>query len=391
MTLMSAGSASAARGDRPRLLFVVTEDWYFVSHRLGLAMTAARAGYEVAVATRLGREAGRLASSGLTVIPLTQMSRGGGNPWREIRAIVELVRVYRAWRPDIVHHVAFKPVIYGGIAASLAGVRVRVNALAGLGFMFSSASARARLFRLLARPLLAFVLRGGHGRVILQNPDDFSALSSSGVIDRADVRLIRGAGVDTERFAAVPLPPGRPVVVLASRMLWSKGVGDFVAAARSLRAAGVDACFALVGESDAGNPAAVPEYQLEEWRRSGDVEWWGRRDDMPQVFGAAAIVCLPSTYGEGVPKALIEAASCGRPLVAYDVPGSREIVRDGQNGILVPPGDVVAFAAAVGRLLADAALRAAMGERARQIALGEFSDAIVQAATLDVYREVLTP
>lgn len=391
MKLISAGSVNAAREDKPRLMFVVTEDWYFVSHRLGLAMAAVRAGYEVAVATRVGREADTLAASSLTIIPLAQMSRGSSsNPWREICAIAELFRVYRAWRPDIVHHVAFKPVIYGGIAASLAGVRFRVHALAGLGYLFNSPSVRARLFRVLAQPMLALVLHGRSSRLILQNPDDMSALSSSGVLSGVNVRLIRGAGVDTEHFAALPLPPGRPLVVMASRMLWSKGVGDFVAIACGLRAAGVDARFALVGKSDAGNPAAVPEHQLEEWGRSGDVEWWGHREDMPQVFGAAAVVCLPSTYGEGVPKTLIEAASCGRPVVAYDVPGCREVVRNGHNGFLVPPGDVAAFAAAVRQLLDDAALRAAMGGRAREMAIAEFSDAIVYAATLDVYLELLT-
>lgn len=382
-------TAIDAPGRKPRLMFVVTEDWYFVSHRLDLARAAARAGFDVAVATRVGRAAAPLASSGLEVVPLSRMSRIGRNPWREMRAIGELLGIYRSWRPDIVHHVALKPVIYGSIAARLAGVPTKVNALAGLGFIFSSASPRARLLRLLIRPLLAFVLRGGRGRVILQNPDDIAALSGAGLVAPETVRLIKGAGVDTVRFPAMPFPPGRPLVVLASRMLWNKGVGDFVALARMSRAAGVDARFALVGESDAGNPAAVPERQLEEWRRSGDVEWWGRRDDMPEVFGMASLVCLPSTYGEGVPKALIEAASCGRPVVAYDVPGCREIVRDGENGFLLTPGDVAGMAAVVARLLADADLRADMGRKSRAIACDEFSDVVVHARTLEVYRELL--
>jgi glycosyltransferase involved in cell wall biosynthesis len=372
----------------PKLLFVATEDWYFVSHRLSLAQAAARAGFDVAVATRVGPEAGGLAASGLRVFPLCQLERAGKKPWRELRAIAELYGIYRDWRPDLVHHVALKPVLYGSIAAYLAGVRAKINALAGLGYVFSSASAKARLLRKFIRPLLTLVLRGKGCRVILQNPDDVKVLAGLGVA-QGRIRLIKGAGVDPVRFDVRPVNTERPRVILAARMLWDKGVADFVEVARALRAAKVDATFVLVGDTDPANPSAVPRHQLEAWNEVGDIEWWGRRSDMPEVLGMATIVCLLSTYGEGVPKVLIEAASCGKPLVAYDVPGCREIVHDGENGVLLPAGDVAGVAAALQRLIGDPELRAAMGRLSRELAVGEFSEAVVHARTLDVYRELL--
>lgn len=377
-----------ASGQKQRLMFVVTEDWYFVSHRLRLAQAAASAGYEVAVATRIGREAATLAASGLHVVALKKLSRTSRNPWCETQAILELRRIYRSWRPDIVHHVAIKPVIYGSLAARMVGVSAVVNALAGLGFVFSSGTVKALLLRMFIRPLLKLALGGERGRVILQNPDDSKAVASSGLVPSDRIRLIRGAGVNLEIFAEHTIPPGRPIVILAARMLWDKGVGVFVDAARALKDSGIDARFVLVGESDPGNPTAVPETQLAEWGNAGVVEWWGRRADMPDIFRQASVVCLPTTYGEGIPKVLIEAAACGRPIVAYDVPGCREIVRNGENGFLVPRGDVAGLVSALRILLTDAHLRTCMGRKGHNIAEAEFSEALVIAQTLDVYREL---
>jgi glycosyltransferase involved in cell wall biosynthesis len=376
---------------RPRLLFVVTEDWYFVSHRLRLAQAAVAAGFDVAVASRITREGATLAASGLEIIPLARLLRAGRNPWGEALAILELRQVYQAWRPDIIHHVAMKPVIYGSLAARLTDVSAVVNALAGLGFVFSSSSVKGRLLRGVIRPLLRLVLKTDRSRVILQNPDDAQALVGTDLVAAERVRLIRGAGVELERFRVRPEPADRPLVILAGRMLWNKGVGDFVEVARCLREAGSDARFALVGGSDSGNPAAVPDERLAAWDRAGHVEWWGRRDDMPDVFAQAMVVCLPSTYGEGVPKVLIEAAACGRPIVAYDIPGCREIVRHGENGLLVRPGDRAALAAAIRALLSDPRLRAQMGSRGREIAESEFSESLIFAQTLAVYRELCEP
>ena len=373
---------------KPRLLFLVTEDWYFASHRLPLALAARDAGFEVTVATRVSEHGDAIRTAGLNLIPF-EWSRRGMNPLRELSVLIRLVLLYRREKPDLVHQVALKPVLYGSFAARMTGSLRVVNAIAGMGFIFSSTALLARLLR----PLIVSAYRlmlGGRGRLlILQNPDDQKLLVGAGVIAAARVRLIRGSGVDPQRFIVSAEAAGIPLVVLASRMLWDKGIAEFVDAARRLRAEGIAARFILVGDTDEDNPAAVPPAQLAAWRDEGVVEWWGRRDDMPVVLAAANLVCLPS-YREGLPKVLLEAAACGRAIVATDVPGCREIVADGDNGLLVPARDSVALTAALGALLADPVRRQRMGQRGRERVLAEFSEARVVAETLAVYLELLS-
>lgn len=370
----------------PKLLFLVTEDWYFCSHRLPLARAAKAAGYEVVVATRVGAHAEAILAEGFKLVPIG-LRRSSQNPWREIKAILEIAGIYRRERPDLVHHVALKPVLYGSIAARLTRVPAVVNALAGLGFVFASESLKARLLRPWVVGALRLLL-DARGRVlIVQNPDDRRMLVEGGVVKPARVRLIRGSGVDIRRFAPTPEPVGTPLVVLPSRLLWDKGVGEFVAAARLLKAQGAEARFVLVGAGDPENPATIPDGTLEAWRAEGVVEWWGRREDMSAVLESSSIACLPS-YREGLPKVLLEAAACGRPLVATDVPGCREIVIDGSNGLLVPVRDAPALADAIGRLLADPGLRVAMGRRGRELVEAQFSEERVVMQTLAVYREL---
>ena len=364
-----------------KLLFVVTEDWYFVSHRLPLAMAAKAAGFEVAVATRVGRHAEVIRSAGIRLIPFS-LSRRGGNPLREVMALWQL---YRREKPDLVHHVALKPVMFGASAAWLARVPAQVNAVAGLGWLFTSSGRIVRLVQPALRWMLGRLLNRPHSFTIVQNPEDRSLLERSGV-PATHLRLIRGAGVDTRIF--YPMTPlSEPVcIVLASRMLWDKGVGEFVEAARRLTATGVNARFVLVGDPDLANPASVPESTLRGWHGQHGVEWWGRRDDMPSVLQAAHIACLPS-YREGLPKSLLEAAACGLPIVTTDAPGCREVVRDGVNGLLVPVRDAAALAAALKKLIDDAQLRRNMGEQSRLRAEAEFGLETVIAQTLAVYRE----
>jgi len=370
----------------PKLLFLVTEDWYFCSHRLPLARAAKAAGYEVVVATRVGAHAEAIIAEGFKLVPIG-LRRSSQNPWREIKAILEIAGIYRRERPDLVHHVALKPVLYGSIAARLTRVPAVVNALAGLGFVFASESLKARLLRPWVVGALRLLLDARERVLIVQNPDDRRMLVEGGVVKPARVRLIRGSGVDIRRFAPTPEPVGTPLVVLPSRLLWDKGVGEFVAAARLLKAQGVEARFVLVGDGDPENPATIPDGTLEAWRAEGVVEWWGRREDMSAVLESSSIACLPS-YREGLPKVLLEAAACGRPLVATDVPGCREIVIDGSNGLLVPVRDAPALADAIGRLLADPGLRVAMGRRGRELVEAQFSEERVVMQTLAVYREL---
>ena len=368
----------------PKLLFVVTEDWYFVSHRLPLALAAQKAGFGVAVATRVGKYGETILAAGIRLIPFG-LSRRRGNPFREV---IALVRLYHRERPDIVHHVALKPVLYGAFAARLAGVPHVVNAIAGLGWLFTSSGLAVRTVRPVICRLLVWLLGSPHSRTIVQNPDDFGLMIKMGVPEDR-LRLIRGAGVDTGVFTPALESPPEPVTVLFSaRMLWAKGVGEFVEAARLLTQAGVKARFVLVGEPDANSPASVPMATLHAWHGQNGVEWWGHRDDMPAMFHAAHIACLPSFYREGLPKVLLEAAACGLPIVTTDAPGCREIVRDGDNGFLVPVRDAQALALALRSLIDNAALRAKMGQRAREIVLVEFSQERVIAETLAVYQEL---
>lgn len=368
---------------QPRLLFLVTEDWYFCSHRLSLARAARDAGWDVSVCTRVDRHGDVITGAGLRLVPL-RLSRRSLNPLRELGTVRQIAAVYREVRPDLVHHVAIKPIIYGSLAARVARVPAVVNAFTGLGYLFIATGPKGRALRAVAAALMKVALRPGQARTILQNEDDADLLVGAGLVRREDIVIIRGSGVDLSLFPPCPEPPGEPVVVLPARMLADKGVGEFVTAARQLRAAGVRARFVLVGDADPENPAAIAERTLKQWHAEGVIEWWGRRDDVPAILAACHVVCLPS-YREGLPKSLLEAAAAGRPSVATDVPGCREIVRDGETGLLVPARDAGALALALRRLLDDAALRARLGAAARRLVEAEFTQQHVARRTLEVY------
>lgn len=370
-----------------RILFLVTEDWYFCSHRLILAREAKKKGFDVVVATRVTNHGKQIEDEGFKLIPI-RMARGGKNPLKELPTLWELIKIYKAERPDIVHHVAIKPVLYGSFAALITRVPYVVNVLTGMGYIFISNQWQALLLRKFISHAFRILLNRSNSRIILQNPDDRRLLVQSGILNPESIVVIRGSGVDTKAFLPIPESPGVPIVVLASRMLWDKGVGEFVDAARQLRQDGVSCRIVLVGTPDPENPASIPEETLRGWHSEGIVEWWGHREDMPEVFAQSNIVVLPS-YREGLPKVLIEAASCGRAIVATDVPGCREIVCHNENGLLIPPHDSSALANALKILIKNAELRAKMGMRGREIVEAKFSEEKVVAATLAVYKDLL--
>ena len=379
-----------AAPDRPVLLYLVTEDWYFCSHRLPVARAARSAGWDVVVATRVGSHGDSIRQEGFRLVPIG-LRRRSLAPWREIAAIAELWRLYRRERPDLVHHVGMKPVLYGSLTAAMTGVPAIVNALAGLGYVFNSTWLKARMVRPFVKLAFRWLLDRKNSRVILQNPDDVAALTEATVAAER-VALIRGSGVDTEAFAATVEPEGAPeevpVAVMVSRMLWDKGVGDLVQAARLLRERKVPLSVVLVGPPDPENPGSIPERQLRDWDRSGDVAWWGERTDIAKIWTDSHIAVLPSYYGEGVPKSLLEAAASGRPMLATDMPGCREIVVDGVTGILAPPRDVTALADGLEALARDKSLRQRLGAAARDLVEREFSEALVVEQTLVLYRSL---
>ncbi len=374
-------------GPRPKILYLVTEDWYFCSHRLGLARAARDHGAEVVVATRAGEEAGRIEAEGFRLVPL-DWRRGGANPLGELVSLAAVYRIYRRERPDLVHHVAMKPVLIGGLAAALAGVPAVVQALTGLGYLFIDGRSRAGVLGRLVRSLLGWVLNRPNAHVIVQNPDDLALLRRLRLIRHDRITLIAGSGVDTGALGPLPEPDGVPVAAFVGRMLADKGVAELVGAARLLADRGVRIRVRLVGPPDPHNPASIPEARLDAWRDSGAVEWAGAETDIAAVWRRAHIAVLPS-YREGLPKALLEAAACGRPLVATDVPGCREVVRDGETGLLVPARGVVPLADALQRLAGDRALRQRLGANARRLVETRFAEPEVVDQTLGLYRRLL--
>ncbi len=370
-----------------KVLILVSEDWYFCSHRLPIGIALKKAGADVVVVTRVRDHALPILDAGLRLRP-TQLDRSGINPLHDRKTIAELLRIYREEKPDVVHHVALKPTLYGAYCAWRTGVPVVINALGGMGFLFLARSLPARLLRGVVRLLLRLMLNRPASRTILQNRDDVNLLVEKVGVRRGNICLIRGSGVDTEKFRPTPEPAGMPVAVCVSRMLHDKGIVELVEAARLLKRKGVALRVRLVGATDE-NPASIDQTQLDAWAREGVVEVAGPSTDIPGEYARAHIAVLPS-YREGLPKSLLEAAAAGRPMVATDVPGCREICRDGETGLLVPARTVAPLAAALERLAADAALRARLGARAREIAVAEFAEAIVVRETLDLYRERLS-
>lgn len=372
------------------LLIVVTEDWYFCSHRLALARAARESGLRVVVATRVQNHGDCIRDAGLQVVPF-DLRRRNRNPFWEPISIWRLVDLYRRVRPDLVHHVAMKPVVLGSLAARIAGVPGTVNAIAGLGYAMSSRRVEAMVLRPVMRAALHVLLDQERSVTVVQNSDDEAALLRAGMVGRERLALIKGAGVDTSQFTPSPEPSGPITVTLVSRMLWDKGVAELVEAMRLLGARGHRLRTVLVGAPDRDSPLAIPERQLRAWADAGHVEWWGQRDDIPEIWRQSHIAALPSYYGEGVPKSLIEAAASGRPVVATDMPGCREIVRDGENGLLAPPRDPHGLAGAIERLVKDPALRLRMGRSGRRRVLEGYSEQHVIDQTLELYRKLLTP
>jgi glycosyltransferase involved in cell wall biosynthesis len=372
------------------LLFANTE-WYLFNFRQSLARALRDAGHDVLLVSPPGPYGQRLRDLGYRWEP-APMVRRSLNPFRELALLQWLRRLIAREQVDLVHGFTIKCAIYGSIAARLERIPARVNAVAGMGYVFISSAPRALVLRPVVRSLFRYALGGKGARLILQNPDDIALFAQAGLVRPDVVRLIPGSGVDCSRFTpAAPLAnePARPFrVLLPARLLWDKGLAEYVEAARLLKERGKQIDFLLAGEPDPGNPAAVPESVIRGWVGMGLVEWLGHVNDMPALFRTVDAVVLPS-YREGLPKGLIEAAACALPLVTTDVPGCREVVTDGEDGLLVPVKDASALADAITKLLQDPVLRTRLGNAARRKALAEFDETSVVAKTLAVYRELL--
>ncbi len=366
-----------------KILFLVTEDWYFCSHRLPIARAAKKEGYEVVVATRVHTHGEFIEKEGFKLIPLKNFQRESINPIKAFLGFLELVAIYRCEKPDIVHHVALKPVLIGSFAAMLYRKAKVVNAVAGLGFIFSSERVKARLLRPLITTGLWLCMK--KTSVIVQNPDDAKMLIENSLISADRVFLIRGSGVDLDKFKVLPEPESAVFTIgVVARMLWDKGIAEFIDAAKLLHESGEKFVALLAGYPDPANPNSIPVAKLEEWNTYPYIKCVGKIEDVREIWKDSHISVLPS-YREGLPKSLLESAACGRAIVTTDVPGCREIVIDGETGILVPAKSVKELAEAILKLKNNLELRRKLARQVREKVERELSVKVVVKSTLELY------
>lgn len=374
-----------------KIVFVVNEERYFVSHRLSLALKAIERGWDVLLVALPSSGGPDLASMGIRVIN-AKLDRGGFNPFRDLAYCTQLMRLYRRERPDLVHHVTLKPVLYGAFSAWLSRVDYVVNAIAGLGSIVTSRTLRVRFIRPFIMLALRGVLKRKNSRIILQNEDDSKELTRALDLDSNCIYMTKGSGVDVSEFHPLTTPANHevPLVVMVTRLLVEKGVYELIEASRILKARGVAARFALIGEPDPANPHSVPQIDLDAAADQGLIEVWGLRNDVSQIYQKASVAVLPSFYREGVPKSLLEAASSGLPIITTDAPGCREVVDHGVNGFLVAVRQAQPLADSLEKLLVSPELRQTMGRASREKALREFDVSCVVKQTFKAYDDLMS-
>lgn len=373
-----------------KILFVGNDAAFFLSHRLPLASQASNHGYDVHVAMPEPADnpsAMSIMDCGMSYHSFS-MDRMGRNPLRELNAVWSLFRLYQQVHPDLIHHIAVKAILYGGIAALLSGHTRSIYAFTGLGTLFTHQDMTTKALRTAITPVYKAIFFPSRAWAIFQNPDDLGLFTDAGITRKQRSVLIRSSGVNLREFPYKPEPDGIPLIMLAARMLKSKGIHEFAEAARKIQAKGLPARFVLVGDIPA-NRDAVSLDELTSWQQSGYIEWWGYQGDMPNILPQAHIICLPS-YREGVPKVLLEAAACGRAIVASDVPGCREITLHQKNGLLVEPRNSDALAAGIEILLRNPRKRQRLGWAGRRLVEKEFSVEQVVDQTLQIYQKLFT-
>ena len=366
-----------------KVLLVANTDWYLYRFRLSLAKLLHQIGFTPTLASPPGPHVEKLKASGFRWIPIS-INRRGSHPYEELSTIREFIALYRAERPVLVHHFTVKPVLYGSLAARAVGDLRVVNSITGLGYLFHSNDASAKMLRGLITPAYRYAMSKDHLQLIFGNGADAEHFLQKNLARPNQCTVIEGVGVDLDSYPPLREPDGPPVVLMASRLLWDKGVGEFVEAAKLVRRHRPEVRFALVGGLDPGNPSAIEKTTIDTWVEDRTVEWWGYREDMSAVFSECIIVVLPS-YGEGLPTVLLEAAASGRPIIATDIPGCREIVEHGRNGLLVPPRNSAALAEAAERLIEDGKLRRRMGILGRERMEKRFDQRQINERTLEVY------
>lgn len=364
-----------------RIILFANTDWYLYNFRFSLAKDLQDMGNDVILLSPPGDFQERIKIRGFDWIPFP-LSRKGINPFGELQTIFRLLRVYQQVKPDVVHHFTVKPVIYGSLAAHMLGIKCIINSVTGLGHVFIDTGFVTRIVRVFVKTLYRISLR--RTQVIFENPEDRETFIQNHLLRTEQTHLIFGTGVDTEKFQPSTQKGDKPLILFSSRLLASKGLREFVEAAQQLKQKGLNARFAIAGMPDPGNPASISPKQLNLWESSGAVEIWGWQEDVPSALAQAHIFCLPS-YREGVPSSLLEACASGLPIVTTDVPGCRDVVTHGINGLLVPVADPSSLANALETLISDPALRLKMGAAGREIAIQRFAIGKINTETTRVY------
>lgn len=371
----------------PLLLYLVTEDWAFCSHRVPTAQAATAAGFRVGVAARVVAHGDAIRALGYDLYPL-HWQRRSLNPLRAVRDLGQIFALYRRLRPQVVHHVALKAILLGGLAARFISVPAQIDAVNGVGYIFSDPGTRAKILRLFLVPLLRFVMRRPSVQVWFQNPDDRDLMLRLGIVAPEQCVIIPGSGVDTDALQPQPEPPPPVTCAYAGRMLRSKGIDLLVEAVQRVRAQNIDLRLLLAGATDA-NPTSFSAEQLQEWGRLPGTEYLGLVKDIGTLWARAHIAVLPCREREGLPKTLLDAAACGRPLIASNIEGVREVAHDGSNAILIPPGDVAALAQALITLAQDPARRARLGTASRALVMGAMSATAIRSRATEIYRTLI--
>lgn len=379
---------------KPKIIFVVNEDWAFMTLRLPMAKAALSfcgADGEVIIATNVNEHRQQIEDMGFRVVH-TPFERGGINPFKELCMVWHLIKLFRKEQPDIIHTITLKPILDGSIAALSVPKACVINTFTGMGAVFISSSGLGLLRRILI-PAFRLLMGRKNAHVIVQNQDDLKLLTDFGIARPVRTTLIAGSGVNIDDFPVTPEPPtsGGPIIVtMVARLLWDKGLGELIEAAQILSQRNCPVHIRIVGAPDSQNPQNVDENTLNEWKSMQNVTFLGKRTDIAQLWSESHIAVLPS-YREGLPKSLLEAASCGRPMIATDVPGCRELVKDGENGLLIPVKDATALADAIGHLEKDENLRIKLGKKAREDVKEIYADTVVMEKTHAIYGDVFSP
>ena len=378
---------------KKKILFLITEDWFFCSHFLDRALAAKNAGYEIIVCSRRNKDKKNIEKFGFQFHNVS-FNRKNINPFYELIVLIQIIFLYKKVKPDIVHHIALKPIIYGSIAARINHVRSVINAPVGMGYVFTSDSFKAKLLRPIMKFILKSLISSHHGKkkrkkVIFENNDDLNYFVNLGAVNFKDTCLIRGAGVYVkEDFIEYKRNNEVPIIALVGRMLRDKGIYEYIDAARALRNQNINAKFLLIGGIDEFNSSSIKLEILKKWHREKLVDWLGKINNVHEILKKIDILCLPS-YREGLPKALIEGAAMGLPIVTTNTVGCRDVVQDGFNGFLVPIKNSKALANAILKLIRDEKLRVRMGKESYNLAYSKFSSRIIISQTMDIYNEMI--